>query len=331
MAKRNIIARDIHRRMVDDNRFGYSWGERWGANAEQWTVDGHTFSMPVGDYDCSSSTIQAWKKALLGTKYAGCLDGATYTGNMRSVFTKSGLFEWKPMSFLAEPGDLYLNEGCHVAMCYTQAPDILTEFCINEFGGTYGGKRGDQTGGEARVAVYYDYPWDGILHYNGKADGSGGSAVPKQNPGPACNNAGLYYRVHVSNEGWLDSVRDGQLAGTTGNALPIEAIKIKPPAGMELTVKVHIADVGWKTYKGVDGSENSGTGSSTHDPIMGSTGKCRGIQAIEILPTKNPKNLKVSYRVHVASFGWGPWTPAGYSAGTTGISHDIECIQIKAE
>ena len=233
MAKRNIIARDIHRRMVDDNRFGYSWGERWGASSEQWTVDGHTFSMPVGDYDCSSSTIQAWKKALLGTKYAGCLDGATYTGNMRSVFTKSGLFEWKPMSFLAEPGDLYLNEGCHVAMCYTQTPDILTEFCINEFGGTYGGKRGDQTGGEARAAGYYDYPWNGILHYNGKADGGGGQPAPT--PSVKKDEKAIHFRVSTDPSGysWLDEMwghydtggSSDEFAGEEG--IPIRFIAIK--------------------------------------------------------------------------------------------------------
>ena len=205
MAGRNIIARDIHRRMVDDNRFGYSWSERWGASSEQWTVDGHTFTMAVGDYDCSSSTIQAWKKALLGTKYAGCLDGATYTGNMRGVFVGSGLFEWKPMSFLAAPGDLYLNEGCHVAMCYTQTPDILTEFCISETGGTTG-KRGDQTGGEAAAHNYYDYPWNGILHYNGKADGGGGEPVPI--PSVKKDEKAIHFRVSTDPNGrmWLDEM-----------------------------------------------------------------------------------------------------------------------------
>ena len=133
-------------------------------------MSGVTFDIGVGDYDCSSSSITAWKKALSDTKYKNALDGATYTGNMKDVFVKSGLFEWKPMSFLAEPGDLYLNITNHVAMCQTQYPDILSEFSGNEFGGAYGGKRGDQTGWESHITDYYDYPWDGILHYNGKAD-----------------------------------------------------------------------------------------------------------------------------------------------------------------
>ena len=165
----NEIAAQIHRKMATDSRFGYSWEERWGAKPETWTIDGKKYTINVGDYDCSSSCITAWKLALTYTKYKGALDGATYTGNMREVFVGSGLFEWKPMSFLAHTGDLYLNEENHVAMCQTQTPDILSEFSWGD-NGAYGNKRGDQTGQESSVHGYYDYPWDGILHYNGKAD-----------------------------------------------------------------------------------------------------------------------------------------------------------------
>lgn len=163
----DIVAADTHLRMVEDERFGYSWQERWGAVPEQWDVDGVTFEMSVGDYDCSSSTITAWKKSLTGTPYEHALDGATYTGNMKDVFLASGLFEWKPASFDAQRGDLYLNISHHVAMC--QGGGRLSEFSSSETGGTTG-KRGDQTGWESHVADYYSYPWDGILHYNGKAD-----------------------------------------------------------------------------------------------------------------------------------------------------------------
>ena len=168
--KINEIAVEIHRRMCTDSRFGYSWEERWGYSQNIWTIGGVDYNVPAGDYDCSSSCIRAWQKALEHTSYEGKLNNATYTGNMRSVFVNSGLFEWKPMSFLAEPGDLYLNEGSHVAMCQTQYPDILSEFSSNEYGGAYGGTRGDQTDWESHITDYYDYPWDGILHYNGKAD-----------------------------------------------------------------------------------------------------------------------------------------------------------------
>ena len=167
--KRNIVAKSTHKRMVQDERFGYSWEERWGHTPEKWTVEGLTFTINVGDYDCSSSTITAWRKALTGTKWEHALDDASYTGNMKDVFLASGLFEWKPMSFIASPGDLYLNIENHVAMCQQQVPDELSEFSWGD-NGAYGNKRGDQSGFESRVNPFYDYPWDGILHYNGKAD-----------------------------------------------------------------------------------------------------------------------------------------------------------------
>jgi len=157
-----------------------------------------------------------------------------------------------------------------------------------------------------------------------------GHTVNKQKPGKAVNNNGFYYRAHVANLGWLDSVRDGQVAGTVGNAYAMEAFKIKPPEGMELNVKAHIANVGWKTYKGIKAGQNSGTGSSPNDPIIGTTGKKQGIEAFEIDIVKNPKNFKVQYKCHISGFGWTGWIDAGYACGTVGINHSIEAIQIKA-
>lgn len=175
------VAATIHAYMCDDAGFGYSWSERFGNSADPVTitVEGRKYTINRGDYDCSSSVITAWKKALEGTKYEGRLDGATYTGNMRSVFVNSGLFDvWDVNSTSAVRGDIYLNDTSHTAMCQDGGADgvygydALSEFCINEFGGTYGGQRGDQTGGESRIAGFYNYPWDCTLHYNGKADGS---------------------------------------------------------------------------------------------------------------------------------------------------------------
>lgn len=175
MADYGKIAAAIHKAMCNDKGFGYtmSGNARWGQTGSGYLTgktDGVSWKVKRGDYDCSSSVIAAWKAALAGTKYAHMLDGATYTGNIESVFLASGLFVKKPMSFLAEPGDLYLKAGKHVAMCQTQTPDVLSEFSINERGGAYNGKIGDQTSKEAYVHNYYNYPWGCIIHYNGKLD-----------------------------------------------------------------------------------------------------------------------------------------------------------------
>jgi len=85
----------------------------------------------------------------------------------------TGNFIWRPMSFIAQMGDTYLNEDNHTAMCLSAEPDILMQFSINEKGKALGGKTGDQLQkgeydetygrGESHLKPYYNYPWDGIL------------------------------------------------------------------------------------------------------------------------------------------------------------------------
>ena len=157
----------IHADMCNNNDNGYSWDPRWGEDGKgvrTIVFDGRKFSYDQGSYECGTSFTTAWKSVFKGTKYEHSLDNYQYTGNLLDVFLATGLFEKKPMSFLAEPGDAYLNIQNHVAMCQTQYPDVLSEFAINEHGGVYGGAVGDQTGGEAIVHDYYDYPWDCIVH-----------------------------------------------------------------------------------------------------------------------------------------------------------------------
>lgn len=159
-----VLAADIHKRMVDDERFGYSWEERYGATPETWTVDGRRIEIKVGDYDCSSSTITAWRLALGAFGLGDVLAGATYTGNIRSVFARSGLFEVRTDFANSQRGDLYLNDGSHVAMC--QGGGRLSEFSWGD-NGAYGNRRGDQSGRESGVNPWYWYPWDCYLHYIG--------------------------------------------------------------------------------------------------------------------------------------------------------------------
>lgn len=170
------VAATLMEHLVDDPAHGYTQGGgRWGSGGyEVVTVEGTGYSIALGDRDCSSAVIDCWRTALLGTDYQGALDGATYTGNMKSVFTASGLFTWRPMGdgYIAQRGDVYLNEVSHTAMCISSDPDMLAEFSINEFGGITGGAVGDQTGAESRRAAYYvpSFGWDGIIAYNGGAD-----------------------------------------------------------------------------------------------------------------------------------------------------------------
>lgn len=175
MATKNVIAATLHAHECVHDWHGYTQGSGRNGDGEGVCVvniDGVDYAIAQGDRDCSSSVIDCWVQALKGTVYEGCLDGATYTGNMRAVFVESGLFEWHPMGdgYIAQTGDIYLNEVKHTAMCQSAVPDMLSEFSINENGKITGGQVGDQTGKESHIRGYYNFPWDGILAYNGKAD-----------------------------------------------------------------------------------------------------------------------------------------------------------------
>lgn len=178
----NERAAQIMEHLVSCNRHGYSQYSRQGdGGSETITLsDGSQVTINTGDRDCSSAVIDAYRSAGVD------VGGATYTGNMRSCMCGTGNFEWMPMSYIAQRGDIYLNEVNHTAMCTSAVPDMLAEFSISE-NGTIDGVEGDQTGYESHIRTYYDYPWNGILRYIGEGassePSSGGSSSGAQPSG----------------------------------------------------------------------------------------------------------------------------------------------------
>lgn len=149
-----------------------------------------------------------------------------------------------------------------------------------------------------------------------------------QNPNPCqvmvINRSGLHafrkkqaknigYQAHIQNVGWQNWKYDGDIAGTTGKSLRLEALKIdydKP-----VYAKAHIQDVGWKDY-----------GKITKDTIIGTVGESKRLEALCL-----KGNFK--YRVHISNFGWTNWTNADgvITLGSVGQATGIEAIQIIAE
>ena len=299
MTKCANVAAQIHANMCNDSGFGYSWGERYGVSWDKvtWNIDGRNYQVNRGDYDCSSSVCTAWQKALEGTAYEGALDGATYTGNMRSVFVNSGLFDvWNTYSTSAQRGDVYLNDNYHTAMCQdggidgVYGFDALSEFCINEFGGTYGGQRGDQTGGESRITDYYNYPWNCTLHYNGKAD-TDDNYIPAD---PAPIQTQPIYAVWTAEEGWLptmEGLKDS--SGSGDDYAGIYGLGIRY-IGIEGVDKYRVCDKdnGWLPYVEYFNKE---------DEEYGMAGAGSSIVALEI------PNSNIKYQVHTVNGEWLPW------------------------
>ena len=187
---------------------GYSQPGRYGTGTESIVIDGVTYSFAGGDRDCSSAVISAYEAAGVDC------GGATYTGNMKNCMCSTGNFEWMPMSYIAQRGDIYLNEhgrgmsgNGHTAMCTSAYPDELAEFYGPEGGGV-DGQLGDQTGWESRIVHYYDAPWDGILRYVGE----GGGVQP-----PSGGLPDLRYRVKTAQAGWLPEMVNWSDTGPVGD------------------------------------------------------------------------------------------------------------------
>lgn len=289
MARVNEIAAQVMEHLCTCPEHGYSQYGRWGGGGYcNVATDIGLLSVKKGDRDCSSAVIDSWRKALQGTSYEGELDDATYTGNMKRVFTRSGLFEWKPMSFSASRGDVYLNEAYHTAMCIHGESwnDVLGEFSISETG-DIDGEPGDQTGWESSIHGYYDYPWDGILHYNGKADYD--SPVPQ----PAEN---IRYRVSVDVDGndWCDEMVGLSDTGDSGD--DYAGIMGKPVLWLSCQApKYRVFTEGaddWLEW--VDMYDSN-------DLEYGTAGDGTPILLLEI-PDEN-----IRYQVHTIKDGWLPW------------------------
>ena len=161
MAKTEQATQNMEK-LCTDNSHGYDQAHRWGP-----------------DYDCSSAVITAWQDAGVPVKTSG----ASYTGNMYSVFLSCGFKDVTAQVNLAtgaglQRGDVLLNHRSHTAMYVGYG--TLAQASQNENGGTTGGQPGDQTGMEIRLRSYYNFPWDVVLRFTDSAP----EPTPEPTPEP---------------------------------------------------------------------------------------------------------------------------------------------------
>lgn len=127
----------------------------------------------------------------------------------------------------------------------------------------------------------------------------------------------ICYTTHIQDIGWQNQVKDGEMAGTEGQAKRLEAIKItlKDLSGVKIKYQTHIQDIGWQDWK-YDGT------------LAGTEGQSKRLEAIRIELEEIDK-YSIMYRVHIQDIGWQDWRYDGEKAGTEGQSKRLEAIQIK--
>lgn len=134
------------------------------------------------------------------------------------------------------------------------------------------------------------------------------------------------YTSHVQTYGWMQSVADGQMSGTTGQKKRMEAMKIylSNPAGEDgvpleggITYRAHSQSYGWMDW--VQEGE-----------VAGTEGKGKRLEAFQIqLTGQMAEQYDIYYKVHCSTWGDLGWAKNGETAGTTGTARSIEALEIR--
>lgn len=130
----------------------------------------------------------------------------------------------------------------------------------------------------------------------------------------------IYYQAHVGQIGWQGIRLDGTMAGTNGQALPIEALIVSLETGAYsggLQVSSQVQTYGWLDWV------NSGT-------LSGTSGESKRAEAIRIKLTGDIANhYDIYYRTYCQTNGWLDWATNGEPAGTQGVGRRMEAIEIR--
>ena len=147
-------------------------------------------------------------------------------------------------------------------------------------------------------------------------------------------SGGVEYQAHVQNIGWQGWASNGGVAGTSGQSLRVEAIRMRLTGAIandySIYYRVHVQNIGWMTWA-KDGE------------AAGSEGMGQRVEAVQIrLVPKTaaaPDNAgasigqafakpsAVSYQTSVQNDGWQAQVSGGASAGTTGQGKAVELVR----
>ena len=129
----------------------------------------------------------------------------------------------------------------------------------------------------------------------------------------------IRYQAHVAELGWQSFAKEGETAGTTGESLALEALRVSLDGDVagEVRVSAHVAKLGWLDF-------------SQSPEYAGTVGETRPAEAFKIeLAGDIAGSYDIYYRVHSSWRGWLGWAKNGEIAGTSGLSCNAEAIEIR--
>ena len=171
--------------------------------------------------------------------------------------------------------------------------------------------------GEIAGSVNYGYRMEAIKIVLVRKDG--------QAPTPTGNSSRTFetqavYNAHVQNIGWQRAVNNGEIIGTVGQGLRMEALKVelyKPLYSGNITYSAHVQNIGWQSFK-------------KNGELAGTTGMGLRMEAVKINLTGEMKeHYDIYYQAHVQNIGWLDWAKNGEAAGSEGYGYQMEALRIK--
>ena len=133
------------------------------------------------------------------------------------------------------------------------------------------------------------------------------------------NEMSVLYRTHVESIGWQSYVRNGAMAGTSGQGLRLEAIDMKlqnPKYSGNIEYSTHVENIGWQSYV-------------KNGAMAGTSGQGLRLEAIKVRLTGTIASYyDIYYRVHAQNVGWMNWAKNDEAAGTQGYAYRLEAIEI---
>ncbi len=148
-------------------------------------------------------------------------------------------------------------------------------------------------------------------------------------PVPEITTVGVQYSSYIQDTGWQTPVTNGEISGTVGLGLRLEAIKIEL-IGLSsdlysVNYRIHIQDEGWQAWH-KDGE------------VAGTIGEALRAEAIQIAVTLKDDVVTIEniakvpfgviYTAQIENIGWQEPASDGYLSGTTGESLRMEAMRI---
>ena len=123
----------------------------------------------------------------------------------------------------------------------------------------------------------------------------------------------ITYRVHTHQYGWFDWVGDGELSGSKGLSLPIDAIQIEGGMNSDI-LPVYQANI----------DINGETGVCKFGEVCGAEDKGRDMYGIKVNCAK-----QIEYRVYKRKIGWTKWATNDTWTENSNDGLRVEAIQIR--